>query len=493
MVNIDKADTPVNRKAHPSLIVVLYLGMAGLLFLALYHYKLRTAFSDTPYYIIDMTRSGAFAIAHNRFVGLLSQWLPSLLLQMHMPLRALAVGYSFAYSLSPVLMCILAIHWLKQPYTALAILLLFTLMNVMLFYYPVSELQMGLGLLLLYNGILDYCAEAPGNRKVAFVVSSLLIIPTVAFAHPMVVPTFAGWVLYRAILKKQDWRLLGTAVGLFAISAVVKKLFFVSGYESGKGPTWEMIRPWGLNYFTGPLAQSFYKHIMGEAFMVLVLLIATIAMLIYARRWLLLTYLLLLIAGLFSLVMITFEDFGGGHIYDNYYEQYLQPSALFLILTFSIMFARLRIDGRIKAAFIAIVLLISLAKINTQSEFHKVRQKWEYSYLSLMDSLHIKKAVVGRIWIPEGWWKGSYWSASTETLFLSSLEGREHSKTLFLSWNIDRTQKEDPVSSTNEFLMDGWHFNQSTLPDRYFALGDKPYVVLEHTVPDSVLARMMWP
>jgi hypothetical protein len=70
------------------------------------------------------------------------------------------------------------------------------------------------------------------------------------------------------------------------------------------------------------------------------------------------------------------------------------------------------------------------------------------------------------------------------------MEGPERSKTLFLSWDTDRIK--EPVHAPDEFVNDGWSYKQSTLPRRYFRLGDKPYVILEHVVPDSVLDQLRW-
>jgi hypothetical protein len=107
-----------------------------------------------------------------------------------------------------------------------------------------------------------------------------------------------------------------------------------------------------------------------------------------------------------------------------------------------------------------------------------------------MDRIGVKKAVAGRVWVPDGMIRGSFWSVSWESLILSSLEGPERSKTLFLSWDIHRIN--EPVQATDEFVTDSWSFKQSTLPKRYFALSDKPYVILETAVPDSVLEHLRW-
>jgi hypothetical protein len=470
--------------------VVLYLGMAGLLILSLLNYKLRDGFSDASYYLMDMTRNGGFVIAHNRIVCVLTQWLPALLMQFGASFKTLAISYSFCYSLAPVLMALLALHWLRQPFTALAILLLFTLMNAQLFYYPVSELQTGLGLLLLYNGIVDYSNAREGRNR-RLVLASLILAPLIAFSHPMALPTFVCWLFYRFINDKAGWKKLSIIALLFFAAFLVKQFLFLSNYESSKVFGWEQFKPFGINYYYGPLGQSFLSYVPRNAIGMLIVLACTITLLTYHRKWKLLATTLVSIVALYTLVMIAFEQFDGSHKYDHYYEHYLQPCVLFLVLTFTTAIASFHLEGRIKAAAIGTVLLISFIHIINRSEWHERRQRWQCSYLNMMDSLQVKKAVVHRKWGPERMWIPSFWSSSTETLFLSSLKGPEHSKTLYMSWDINDI--DEPYQQPDKILLDGSSLEQSTLPTRYFRLGNKPYVILEHVVPDTVLARLRRP
>ncbi len=479
------------RPAGPWLKLCLYAAAAVLLALSLYYWKLRSGFSDTPNYIVNMTRNNGFEFAHNRYVSFVNQWLPALLIKLQAPLQAIGITYSLAYTLAPVLMMLLALHWLRQPGTALAILLQFTLMNALLFYYTCSELQMGLGLLLLYNGIYDHYLEAPARRRLSFGIATLLLVPTVLFSHPMAVPVLGCWLLFRVICRKQSWQTLALILSCIAASYLVKHAWFVSPYEANKGLSWEIIRPFGLNYFGGGLSLSFYRYIGKDAFLVPALLLLTIGLLIRQRNWRLLATTIFSVGILYVLVIIVYEDLNGMHIYDHYHEHYMQPAILFLVLAFTDALMRLKLDQRIIAVCMAAIFTISLAKINTGSEWLAYRQKWELSYLRLMDRLGLKKAVAGRVWAPEGIWKGSFWSAGNETLFLSALDGPEKAKTLFLVWDIKDFK--EPYQEKDLVLMDGYAYPQASLPARYFRLNDKPYVILENTVPDTVLAQMRWP
>lgn len=465
---------------------VLYGSMAVLLVLSLLYYKLRI-FSDTAQYLTDMVRHDGFAVSHNRFVSVLNQVLPVIMLKLDASPAAIAMAYSFNYSLVPVTLGLLCIHWLRRPYHALAILLLVALMNVLLFYYTVSELQMGLCLLLFYDAVSDYTSDTKDWKS--FSIVSILFLPTIAFSHPTALITCAGWICYRILKDRKDVFITGlSAAGLLA-SFIIKKLWFTSSYEAGKGLTWERIRPFGLNYYEGPFARSIYHYVFSEAFLVPLFLIVTIVFLVMMRRYLLIGLLLAMVTGIFTLVLINFEDWST-RLFDHYYEHMLQPAVFFIILMFC--FALAKIPGKewLKAGALCLVFVISFAKISSGSVEHVARQRWFSGYLDLMDKMGLKKAVVGRIWVPPGMDRGSFWSASWESLWLSSFDGPEKSKTLFLSW--DTHDIHEPIHATDEFVTDGWSFKQNSLQTQYFSLGDKPYVILETVVADSVLEQLRW-
>jgi hypothetical protein len=461
--------------------------MVTLLVFALLYYKQRVAFSDSASYLTDITRNDGFFVAHARFVSILNQWIPVILIKADASLKALAIAYSFNYSLVPVVLSLMCMHWLKKSYHAVAIMLLVLLMNSLLFFYTCSELQMGLCLLLFYDAFIDSAEER--QRWPTFLLLSIFLVPFIAFSHPTNVAVFFGWIVYRVIIRRSKYKYLTLAGVLYIISYLVKKFWFTTSYEAGRSLSWETVRPFGLNYYNGPFAQSFYRYVVAEAFLVPVVLILLIIMLVGLRKYTLLIFLIGIITALFTIVIIKFEDWGS-QVYDHYFEHMFHTAMFFLIIGFC--YALSIISGRthLKTALLALIFIISLAKINSGSELLTTRQRWLNNYLALMESLHLKKAVAGRVWIPPGMLKGSFWSCSWETLILSSLDGPEKSKTLFLAWNI--TEVKEPVHLSDEFISDAHTYSQTTLPLRYFNLGHAPYVFLEDKVPDSVLERLRW-
>jgi hypothetical protein len=493
MVKETNRNATLSGQSHSDfwLRIVTYAGAAVLLILSLYYYKLRDGFGDTPYDIVKMIHNNGFVIENNRFAAALNQWMPVLLLKAGAPLKAVAVAYSFCYVLTPMVMALLAIHWLRQTYTAIAILLLFTLMNSLLFYYPVSELQMGLATLLFYNGIIDYCAKER-NRRAAFIAATILCVPTIAFCHPMAAPAFAGWLLYRLGRKDAKWSLTGIAVFCFAMAYIIKTLYFVSHYEAeaGKNLTLGRVGSFGLNYYAGPFSISFYKYLLDDAFLVPLILLCSIALLIYQRRWLLLLTGLMAILLAYTVILLAFEDFTGGRTYEYYFEHYMQAPVVMLILVFIQALEKLRMNVLIKAIAVGLILIVSFAKIISNSASHLARQRWEYAYLELMERLHIRKAALSLKWVSPGIPRSDIWAIAPETLLLSALENPSASKTLFVVEQLNASK--EALQKTDEWLIGNWSIKQQELPERYFILGDKPYLLLDSNVADSELEHMLW-
>ena len=75
---------------------------------------------------------------------------------------------------------------------------------------------------------------------------------------------------------------------------------------------------------------------------------------------------------------------------------------------------------------------------------------------------------------------GVTWSFANETLLISSLEGPENSKTIYLVDNLEELKNYD-MKKTDVFLcVPFWlEWNYSSLNPRYFRLPREPYCILE--------------
>ncbi len=470
-----------------ALHALLYVVMVVLLVYAIVFFKLRI-FSDAAIIILDMLRLHGFGIAHARFVADINQLLPLGLATVHAPLKDVLLAYSVNHELVPIACALLCMYWLRRPYHALAILLLCVLMAVLLFYYPVSELQTGLILLLLYDALAEEAVE--GRKVKAFYALGLVLLPVIVFAHPMAIVSLMGWLAFRLLKPRRKLSQIAFIAGVIFLTIAVKMLWFVSYYETNKLMSWDMARAYGLNYYVGPFARSWYKYLVQDAFPVPILFVVTIGLLWRLRNFRLLALLLLFSIGAFTLVLLNFENWNGA-VYDHYYEHQMQPIIFFMLLILCDALSRSKLPKGLPVAAFALVFAISFIKVGQGKDFHEERQKWMAGYMHLMDRMQIKKAVVGRNWIREDMIRSTYWSGAQESLLLSAIDGPTHAKTLYPAWDPKHIQ--EPAQAGNMFVGDARFFPIDQLPKYYFQLDKKPYVILDNVVPDSVLNSLYWP
>jgi hypothetical protein len=91
-------------------VKVKWIGLFGLitlLALSLVFYRERISFLDSSYHLFFLLKDGTFAIQNFRFVAIFTQSIPLLLSYLHLPLNAIAIGYSASYVLLQI-----AIFWI---------------------------------------------------------------------------------------------------------------------------------------------------------------------------------------------------------------------------------------------------------------------------------------------------------------------------------------------------------------------------------------------
>ncbi len=467
--------------------MVLFLGSAALLVLSVLYYKERTIFEDAAYYIEEMTHNHGYTVAHSRFVGLLNQLLPAIFINLHLPLKSVVMAYSVGYALVPCVCIFLAVKWLKNPYVGLSILFFFTLMNARLFYFTVSEFQMGMVVFLLYDGVYDYYKEGSNHQR-AFCLAALIMVPVIAFSHPLILPVTLAWMLYRWLLRRDHLRTLAFPAAIFFGCFLLKKFFFTSPYEAGKITAVELFQQISTRYYSGPIANGFYDYLISEAFCLPLVFLLLLIMLVRFSDYRSVIFLILTSVGFFSLIIMSFDDFKY-QIYNHYYEHTLQPIVFFIVLILRVYLPKIRINKAIIPSAALVILIISFCKIANGSRPIAQRHKWMAANMQLMDSLKTKKAVLYRKWIPDGIPLSSLWNASMESLLLSSLDGKEHSKTLFLAWNEKSyTIKDDGAT----IQVDGWQIPEAALTKRYFELGAGKYIFLDSVINKDQLNRIKY-
>jgi hypothetical protein len=454
-------------------VILACLLMLTLILLSIIFYKQRIAYHDTAGYFISLVYKGEFNISHSRYIGASSQWLPLLLLKAGSSFKALALGYSLANVLFPILLSFVCLFIFKDANRGLAILIYWILLDSYLFYYTCSEVPMGLALLMFYDGFLNYMERQP-KRQLLFWIISIIVLPTVLFSHPMNLLVIFAWLGYRYMRQSFQFDRRYIFISAITIAAyILKKVFFVSTYEMEKTPGVERLSKLSFDMYHGTLATSFYNTLLSDSFLVPLLLLVTLIVLIRSRRKALGGYLFLTVSFFFTLILLVFQT-SNEILYDQYYEHLMQPLSFFIVLAFMDVLRANRRYILLERVSLLLIGIISVSKIVNGSQVITDRHEWYGRKFKIMDACAIRKAIILRDEVPDGNNKSSYWNAGAETLFLSSLAGNEHNKTIFMVWPWIRQQSLDE-GNEQTILYDGFRHQLGDYPAKYFNLGNERY------------------
>lgn len=432
----------------------------------------RMIFSDTSGYILSLVTDESFVVMTNRFISGFSQLLPVIAVKADFSLQTIITAYSINIILIPIFLIIISFLWFKEYNTAISILLFYSIMNNMLFYYPASEFQMGLCFLLFYNGLFDHYKK--GNvKKVTFFLISFLFITIIIFSHPLSLLVFLAWSLWMIIDSKKMLLILIGITVLGLANYFVKEQFFKAAYDVERSGMLEKFKTFSFKYLSGHLSDSYFKYFFQNYFIVVIMITLTLVAIIKVKKYLAGLYFVGVIIGFWLLITVSFYQYE----YNYYYEHLFQPLTFFIVLFFMQFGFYLFKKSYWNQAIILIVLSSSFIMIFKGKEMIQQRQAWYGKCMELMAREGIKKGIISREYVrPQE--RETYWSSSTETLILSSVNGIERSQTLYLVWDVETIPQD--ISDTTAYMGDGYSINQTNLPKKYFDLGNKPYTILEN-------------
>lgn len=204
----------------------------GLFLLSLVFWKERAFFMDAGFQLFNLINEGTIQVYHYRFVTVVPQLLPWLLLQLGAPLQVLGLAYSASYILFYALAWwILAVR-LGNERMGWVLISLFTFISLDTFYHIQSEFYLGLTLLLISFGLVLHRPRLSGQKWWALQGALLL---TVAFSHKLVVIFFLFCWLFFLLDRPAlgHWRYLAF-LAMMLVFVVVKTVGFTNWYEAAK-------------------------------------------------------------------------------------------------------------------------------------------------------------------------------------------------------------------------------------------------------------------
>lgn len=452
--------------------LLVWVSCAVFLTLSVLFYKERIAFADTAAYVSHIIARNSFEIAmHSRFVGGLAQILLYLGIQLGLPLKALMILYSVNFALIPVACALISMRWFKESRTAWSILMFYTLMSFYMFYYPVSEYQIGLCLFLFYIGLYHHY-QAGGVKTFVFVLMSLLLIPSVIFCHPLAAPVFISWIIFQLCNEPAQKRSIALVAIAGVAAFIVKRSFFSIEYEEQKSNVADNFLKFSFDELAQELGRSSIRFIVQDYFLLIILSVATIVVLIWQHKKMAAILFPLILVGWWMLVTVSFMN----DRYDHYYEHMYQAIPLFVALGFC-SFVLPVLPAWPRVFVLTAVMAISFAKIINGQGWLAERFAWMNRCFKMMDTLHCKKAIFTQEHIPGGRFCIASWSIPYEALLISSLDDPKQSKVILMKGNL-----EDALKVEHEVTDIDPDPNFPLLGDKYFRITGEQYCIPQTTI-----------
>lgn len=376
--------------------------------------------ADTADYMVKLVNEPKFYTGSYRFISYFTQFIPLLLVYVKAPFNVVLQSYSFNLMLFHVVVIATISFWLKDIKSASIATLGLLLTSVFLFYYPVSELQMGLTLsVFLYAYAKKYLLHT--KVKPTHLIVALLVAVTVIYSHPLAI-SFVGFMLLYLFVEKEikykNFMLLGIVVVLVFVS---KYLFFSVINDSNNVDFLSSLKLFPLQSF-----YTFWGILFTKMYLFLAVFIIGIMALILQKKWvLLLVYVLYFYANFY----FSLSKWGEAI---NWYSIHLCLPFFYLAVFIFVETVFRNYSTKKYLIFIFPLFLVSLIQIPDNKKFNQARISIIDKYVSAAIDQNIKKGFVspqdeGNQ--PSHW----FWALEYESLVLSKYKYQKTTTVIYKS------------------------------------------------------------
>ncbi len=457
----------------------IHLYFLLLLFIATFFAYERIINSDAAFYLFKLIHFEAFNIEHGRYSAFISQLFILPCIKLNLSLKSLVFIYSVSFVLLFYLVFLLIDKGLNDRKSALALIFVLVVGLAHPHYRPVSESTQGLVYALILPGILHrgIFFSKQSYHLIAKYFAALAIIVLCFFSHPITIFPLAFILVHYVLndlssLKKPlPWLVLITIVLIFTSKAILDS---VSSYEEDK-----MLN---INDF-GEALKNFYKIYPTKYYFArlntiylipAILFIITNIFYLKNKKYLKASLLILSSLTFFIIHNIIYREGGSGIELE---KNYMTLNLFIFYAFFQDIYPSLK-GKTYKLTALIVPLVLSTIIILSSSGTYENRIKY---YDKLSTEL---KNSEGRKFYTES--KNIdqeevlfLWGVPFESLLYSSLEGPEHSNTIYLFEDLDKLPDyiDNPDLFLCVFFWPQWDIN--TLNENYFKLPSEPYKYLD--------------
>jgi hypothetical protein len=399
-----------------------------LLLMAMLFYKERIIFMDTTLFTFNMLRKDSFSLEHYRFIAVFTELLPVLASKLGVGLKGIMLAYSFGFWVCFFICYLLCGFVFKKYHYAIGVLLVNTILVTDIFYWPISELPLGLCLLLTIMAFLE--GRSVTQLKPFNYLLLVVFMATLAFAHPLMMFPAAFGLLFLLVSTRDRSQRVSVVIagGLFVMGVATKHIFFKEDYDSGAMSSIVNFKYLFPNYFRIESNRTLFWAFFTKYYW---LPVCTIIITIYyttSKSWMKLSLFLAFLGGYTLLINVCYHyaDMSG-----FYMENLYQPLAA--ILAIPLLTDVLPVAKRLQLAYamIGLIVLTGLYRIFHVKQKYTGRLAWYRQYIdNNMDRkqmVHISKLPIDKVVMP--------WPSPYEFWMLSTLEKGKSASIIFYDDN----------------------------------------------------------
>lgn len=424
--------------------------------------------ADTATYLYNLVNEREFAFGSQRFIAALTQVFPLLLLKLNASLVSVIAAYSFNMMLFHALIALVIVFVFKDYRSGFVLLLSHLIAGSLLFYYPVSEYQMGLSLsIFLYSYIKSLKLYLSFKLPQLVLVFSLLLL--ILYSHPLAI-IFLAFLLAYFFLSTEN--LNRKYFGLFILMALLiwisKYIFFTVPNDTSN---LDLLK--GLKLFPEHAWKVFWNYSTSYDYLFLIMVPLAFLALLIRKKWALsaLYFFFIVVHLHMCLSKLGKSNFTwySSHIYQ---ALYFATSLVFIEQVWDLLK-----QESIKKIIITGILFLGLVQIYNHRFYNQNRMTYIHSLLNKTLEQGSNRGLIEPRFVPSEYSEW-FWALDIESLIYSSYRKELQNSTVIIK-SKEYTNMEE-LQSDDLFLVFWTSYTASDqLDSNYFYLEPNKYKFVE--------------
>ena len=454
----------------------LFFGIMFIMSLVLYQERMLAM--DSAYYAYKVIVNEGFYTGHHRSISYLPQLLPLLGIKLGWSLKAVLMAYSAGFILFYYAAYNVIVYLFKNPLAGLFLALSLGLTMRYKFYGPVGEVVLSIVYLALLIGWITKPKDKfTGLHPWLDILIGIGIASLLATAHPFITITTTICLGFVLIFQKEWKNPRFWIISIYTVALLLFSFVFVerNAYEADRADRLNEIWKVLENYNDYYISEIIYSYFDTQYALPFIVFLVSLVLLAFSKRFFSALYLSLSFLVLLGIIIVM-HAYLSSKIFimlDGYLVH------LGVIWALPLAFHWGQKQQRCMVPTLAFLLIFSLARINDSKAFFQGRLAYLENALTQHTSQEHPKAVAyldnfnyKKLWIG--------WAMSCETLLLSSLEGPDHSRSIYLA--DKRGDLEGRFDEPDLYLnvpFAPYLIKNKDLPSQYFQLPKVPYREVE--------------